>query len=136
MKNIAARVWSSSACTRRNSRLKRTGATAPASDAARSPETYLGYARQQNLVSPEAIKKDTPARYSTPRTLEPDQWALSGKWVVSGESSVLQESGGAIAYRFYGRDLHLVLGSRSGDPVRSEEHTSELQSLAYLVCRL
>src|SRR2546425_8652050 len=23
-----------------------------------------------------------------------------------------------------------------GDPVRSEEHTSELQSLAYLVCRL
>ena len=37
---------------------------------------------------------------------------------MSGESSALQESGGAIAYRFYGRDLHLVLGSRSGDPVR------------------
>src|SRR2546425_501433 len=26
--------------------------------------------------------------------------------------------------------------SRSGQPERSEEHTSELQSLAYLVCRL
>src|SRR2546425_5740234 len=25
---------------------------------------------------------------------------------------------------------------RYGDPLRSEEHTSELQSLAYLVCRL
>ena len=95
-----------------------SGATAAASDMERSPETYLGYARQQNLVSPEAIKKDTPARYSIPRTLEPDQWALSGMWKVSGESSVLQESGGAIAYRFHGRDLHLVLGSRSGDPVR------------------
>src|SRR2546425_2472813 len=31
----------------------------------------------------------------------------------------------------------LVLGPRSAvGPVRSEEHTSELQSLAYLVCRL
>src|SRR2546425_7240151 len=28
------------------------------------------------------------------------------------------------------------LGDRMADVVRSEEHTSELQSLAYLVCRL
>jgi hypothetical protein len=31
---------------------------------------------------------------------------------------VLQKSGGAISYRFRGRDLHLVLGSRDGNPVR------------------
>src|SRR5205823_11961072 len=30
----------------------------------------------------------------------------------------------------------LVTGSEAGPVVRSEEHTSELQSLAYLVCRL
>src|SRR2546425_3039186 len=30
----------------------------------------------------------------------------------------------------------LVEASTRGDPMRSEEHTSELQSLAYLVCRL
>ncbi len=30
------------------------GATAAAADMKRSPETYVGYARQQNLVSPEA----------------------------------------------------------------------------------
>src|SRR5687767_15439162 len=29
-----------------------------------------------------------------------------------------------------------TLGARGGDGQRSEEHTSELQSLAYLVCRL
>src|SRR2546425_1828558 len=29
-----------------------------------------------------------------------------------------------------------VLGQRERRPLRSEEHTSELQSLAYLVCRL
>src|SRR5229473_7201396 len=31
---------------------------------------------------------------------------------------------------------HLCRGRRPGDAGRSEEHTSELQSLAYLVCRL
>src|SRR2546423_6210459 len=34
---------------------------------------------------------------------------------------------------FFADDLENVAGARS---VRSEEHTSELQSLAYLVCRL
>ena len=95
-----------------------SGATAAASDTQRSPETYLGYARQQNLASPEAIRKDVAAQYSAPRALEVNQWALSGKWLMSAESSALQATGGAISYRFRGRDLHLVLGSRSSKPVR------------------
>src|SRR5687767_9370345 len=32
--------------------------------------------------------------------------------------------------------LHQITGFKSSQVVRSEEHTSELQSLAYLVCRL
>src|SRR2546425_6385666 len=32
--------------------------------------------------------------------------------------------------------FHLVLAALNSDDPRSEEHTSELQSLAYLVCRL
>jgi cytochrome c biogenesis protein CcdA/thiol-disulfide isomerase/thioredoxin len=95
-----------------------TGATAAAADAQKSPETYLGYTRQENWASPEAVKHDAPARYSAPRALKSDQWALSGTWQVSKESAVLQKSGGAISYRFRGRDLHLVLGSRDGNPVR------------------
>ena len=95
-----------------------SGATAAAADMERSPETYLGYARQQNLVSPEAIKHDVAAQYSTPRELKPNQWGLSGKWLISAEAAVLQASGGAISYRFQGRDLHLVLGSINGKPVR------------------
>lgn len=95
-----------------------SGATAAASAMERSPETYLGYMRQQNLASPEAIKKDAPAQYSTPRALKLNQWALQGLWQLSGESAALQTSGGAISYRFSGRDLHLVMGSRSGKPVR------------------
>jgi hypothetical protein len=95
-----------------------SGATASAGGMEQSPETYVGYARQENLASPEEIKRDVAARYSAPRTLEPNQWALSGKWLVSSESAALQASGGAISYRFQGRDLHLVLGSRNDKPVR------------------
>ncbi len=95
-----------------------SGVTAAAADTARSPETYLGYARQENFASRETTQNDTAARYSVPRVLEPDQWALSGVWKVGRESAVLQTSGGAISYRFQGRDLHLVLGASNGKPLR------------------
>jgi len=94
-----------------------SGATAAPSASSRSPETYLGYARQENLASPEAISKDAAANYSAPGKLDMNHWALSGRWLVSAESSALQSEGGAISYRFRGRDLHLVLGSHSGKPV-------------------
>ena len=95
-----------------------SGATAAAAEIERSPETYLGYARQQNLASPEMIRKDVAAQYSAPRALKTNQWAFSGKWQVSAESAAVQASGGMISFRFQGRDLHLVLGARDGKPVR------------------
>lgn len=95
-----------------------TGATAVAADMERSPETYIGYERQQNLVSPEAVRMDVPVRYSAPRVFKNDQWALSGTWQIGQESAVLQAPGGAISYRFQGRDLHLVLGAGNGKPLR------------------
>jgi hypothetical protein len=84
----------------------------------RSPETYLGYARQENFASREPIKFDNPAKYTTPRTLKLNQWALNGMWLVTGESATLKDSGGTISFRFRGRDLHLVMGSSNGKPVR------------------
>ncbi|CAH1903832.1 Cytochrome c biogenesis protein CcdA [Candidatus Nitrotoga sp. HW29] len=95
-----------------------TGATAAAADTERSPETYLGYARQKNLASPEALRKDVISTYSMPGVLQPNQWALQGKWLISEQSAALPTAGGAISYQFRGRDLHLVLGSRSDKPVR------------------
>jgi cytochrome c biogenesis protein CcdA/thiol-disulfide isomerase/thioredoxin len=94
-----------------------TGAMAAAADAERSPETYLGYARQQNLVSQEAVQPDVTARYSAPTVLQPDQWALNGEWRVSAESAISQAPGGSVSYRFQGRDLHLVLGSHDNKPI-------------------
>jgi cytochrome c biogenesis protein CcdA/thiol-disulfide isomerase/thioredoxin len=94
------------------------GATAAAADTERSPETYIGYKRGQNFASREAIQPDAVVRYSAPRVLEADQWALSGNWQVGKESAVLKAAGGKISFRFQGRDLHLVLGSSTGKPLR------------------
>lgn len=95
-----------------------TGAMAAAGDVERSPETYIGFARQEGFASPEVVLRDAAAHYSAPGALRPDQWALEGSWRVDAESATLQRGGGAISYRFHGRDLHLVLGSESDRPVR------------------
>src|SRR5258706_6843695 len=47
-----------------------------------------------------------------------------------------QETAGAGAEQVGGVDLVHALGVRRQDQARSEEHTSELQSLTNLVCRL
>jgi cytochrome c biogenesis protein CcdA/thiol-disulfide isomerase/thioredoxin len=94
------------------------GATAATADTEHSPETYLGYARAQNLASPEAVKRDAVAAYSAPVALKGNQWSLSGTWQVAAESANLRVGGGAISYRFLGRDLHLVLGAAGDKPVR------------------
>ena len=95
-----------------------SGTTAAATDMDQSPETYVGYARQENFASPEASKKDVAAQYSTPKSLKPNQWSLSGKWKISAEEDVLQAAGGTISFRFQGRDLHLVMGSHNQKPIR------------------
>ena len=83
-----------------------------------SPETYIGYDRAQNFISPGGEVQDSPADYTT---AEPqlNEWALSGNWTVGGQETVLNASGGGITYRFHARDLNLVLGTSPGSkPVR------------------
>ena len=96
-----------------------SGATAAASaDKDRSPETYLGYSRQQNFSSLEALHQDAAEDYTTPDKLKLNQWALQGRWQVTEHSTILKVSGGSVSYRFHGRDLHLVLGGKGDEPVR------------------
>ncbi len=84
-----------------------------------SPETYVGYERQQNYASPQEIADDMPARYSLPPRLNVNQWGLEGTWNVSDEHASLVSAPGAIVFRFHARDLHLVLGpGKDGKPVR------------------
>ncbi len=85
----------------------------------KSPETYLGYLRAANNVSPEPIQRNLPAMYSLPRQLELNQWGLSGTWNVGRESAQLVVAKGKVTFRFQARDLHLVLGpSVEGKKIR------------------
>jgi hypothetical protein len=84
-----------------------------------SPETYVGYARAENFISPGGVVKDAAHDYSAGGTPQLNQWALTGDWTIKPEHAVLNKKDGSIVYRFHARDLHLVLGpSADGKPVR------------------
>jgi cytochrome c biogenesis protein CcdA/thiol-disulfide isomerase/thioredoxin len=99
---------------------KAVGVQAPPDEAHdQSPETYVGYRRAENFASPGGFSQDQPHRYSAPAALKLNQWALSGSWNVDPEKAVLGAVPGKVEFRFYARDLHLVLGpSSDGKPVR------------------
>jgi methionine-S-sulfoxide reductase len=84
-----------------------------------SPETYLGYARAENFVSPGSFSRNAAKTYAIPDKLTLNQWALAGSWKVADEHARLQSAPGRVAFRFKARDLHLVLGpAQAGKPVR------------------
>jgi cytochrome c biogenesis protein CcdA/thiol-disulfide isomerase/thioredoxin len=94
------------------------GASAAADFASiRSPETYLGRKRARNFASPEGLRSGEYA-YRLPDFYQLNFWGFEGRWNVEQERSVLLQPGGKIAFQFRARDLHLVLGSASGRPVR------------------
>jgi cytochrome c biogenesis protein CcdA/thiol-disulfide isomerase/thioredoxin len=74
-----------------------------------SEETYVGYKRATNFVSPENIRSDRPQEY-TAGAPKLNEWSLAGNWTVGPELVTLNQPGGGISYRFSARDLHLVLG--------------------------
>ncbi|MBV9929662.1 MAG: redoxin family protein [Alphaproteobacteria bacterium] len=82
-----------------------------------SHETYVGYLRARGFASPGGMKQDASADYALPN-LSLNQWGLAGRWAVAAQDARLERPGGRIAYRFHGRDLHLVLGAPEGKPVR------------------
>ena len=85
----------------------------------KSPETYIGYSRQQNYASPQKIRQDAPQAYTAPSRLTVNQWGLAGDWNVSDEHAALVAAPGKIIFRFHARDLHLVLGpGKNSKPVR------------------
>ncbi|MGS1000044.1 cytochrome c biogenesis protein DipZ [Rhodanobacter sp. UC4451_H18] len=91
---------------------------AASNDPTRSPETYVGYARARNFVGGR-VTRDKAHDYHAPAALATNQWSLDGRWSVHDENAQLEQAGGAIVYRFRGRDLHLVLGpAADGKPIR------------------
>ena len=82
----------------------------------KSPETYIGYGRAKNFVSPGGLLHDQAKAYSA-APLALNQWALAGRWIDGRQSARSLSPGASISFRFKARDLHLVLGSATGRPV-------------------
>jgi cytochrome c biogenesis protein CcdA/thiol-disulfide isomerase/thioredoxin len=99
---------------------KAVGVQAAADEAHdQSPETYVGYRRGENFASPGGFVQDQSHVYSAPAEFKLNQWALGGSWNVDPEKALLGKAPGKIVFRFFARDLHLVLGPGSdGKPVR------------------
>jgi thiol-disulfide isomerase/thioredoxin len=95
-----------------------SGAQAAAAFAdVKSGETYVGYARTANFASPGGLLKDRPKTYSgAPLAL--NNWSLEGQWIDGRQSARSLAPGAKISFRFHARDLHLVLGSAGGKPLR------------------
>jgi thiol-disulfide isomerase/thioredoxin len=84
-----------------------------------SVETYVGYERADNFVSPGGAVLGERHVYSAPERLNRNDWALSGDWTVAPGFAALNSVNGRIVYRFHARDLHLVMGPTvRGSPVR------------------
>lgn len=83
----------------------------------RTPETYLGYSRAENLVSPAGTGFDESRSYSLPAQLDLNHWALAGEWTIASERVLADRPGASIAFRFQARDAHLVLAPAAGTAV-------------------
>jgi cytochrome c biogenesis protein CcdA/thiol-disulfide isomerase/thioredoxin len=98
--------------------VRRDDAEAQAAFAAlKSPETYIGYWRAARFVSPGGLVRDREAQYRA-APLKLNEWTLEGAWTVAEKSARSASRGAKISYRFHARDLHLVLASPNGPPVR------------------
>jgi hypothetical protein len=79
----------------------------------------VGYRRAANFASPGGFVQDAQHAYSIPKDLKLNQWALGGSWLVTDEMAMPRAAHGRIAFRFFARDLHLVMGpGDAGKPVR------------------
>jgi cytochrome c biogenesis protein CcdA/thiol-disulfide isomerase/thioredoxin len=94
------------------------GASAAASGEAATRETYVGFGRGANFASAGGFVHGKPTSYSVPASMALGQWAYGGQWTVELSRGRLNAAGGSVTMRFKARDLHLVLGSPDGKPIR------------------
>ena len=88
--------------------LSRIGSVQSQKFTARTPETYLGYARQEGLIADRQIARDQTALYTPGGTPENGEWTLDGQWKISGEY-IEPESAGTLEIGFNASNVFLVI---------------------------
>lgn len=77
-----------------------------------TPELYLGYARTENFSSLERIIKNQTGRYTYPKQLSPDHWALQGDWIVYPDKIVSAGAGASLKLNFRATKVFAVMGAQ------------------------
>lgn len=83
------------------------------SNAARTPETYLGYERMANFASPEPIVRNGATAYSLPKRLLPNGVAYAGEWAVMNEYANPKQ-GAILELNFEAKEVFLVMRPKAG----------------------
>jgi len=84
-----------------------------------TPETYIGYGRQQFLGNGEQPLRDQPQYFQAPDRAEYNLFYLDGTWQVEAGQAVLKGSPGRILYRYKASNANLVMGAPGGG-IRAE----------------
>ncbi|MEK7558708.1 MAG: cytochrome c biogenesis protein DipZ [Patescibacteria group bacterium] len=77
----------------------------------KTPETYLGYLRTQNLSSPEKINKDASGVYTSPQNLPNNYFAYEGVWNIMSEYASPAKSS-KLHLNFESKEVFLVARSK------------------------
>ncbi|MBI5613384.1 cytochrome c biogenesis protein DipZ [Candidatus Gottesmanbacteria bacterium] len=78
---------------------------------ARTPETYLGFARIDRFVSPENILENREFSYSSPAVLSANTFAYDGKWIAMSEYANPQKDA-RLLFHFDAKEVYLVMRSK------------------------
>ena len=83
-----------------------------------SPETYIGYSRQEYFASKVDVGRDKPREYAFPGVVTINRFSLAGTWKIESERAVLQKAVGSIFYYYDASNANLVMGG-GGNTVRA-----------------
>lgn len=79
---------------------------------AKTPETYLGYARMEGLASPERVIRGETSKYTAPAKLGINQVAFEGEWTVTSEYASPQK-GATLQLNFEAKEVFLVMRKKT-----------------------
>lgn len=88
-----------------------------------TPETYLGYGRGENNVSPEKITPDVVQTYSAPSRIPSNKVSFSGEWVVTKEHAD-PKSGSSLYFNYSAQQVFLVMRPK-GDTAHLRVYVDE-----------
>lgn len=82
-----------------------------------TPETYLGYLREDRFSSPEFIKQNSSKQYSFPKDLAENDWALQGNWIMGAQHITADAAYSALRINFRAGKVYAVMGSNLNKPI-------------------